>query len=220
MFDQIAPTYDALNRFLSCGIDLYWRKRVAKIMMPPSDYLDIACGTGDQILAVHRVHKSTLRKIVGVDIASGMLAFAKKKVPPEVELVHDSAMQLPFAKASFDVVTISFGIRNLPDLSLGLQEMRRVLKPGGKLYILEFSLPKNRLVRSLHLFYLRRVVPLFGKWFSKHPEAYRYLNETIEEFPYGKEFCALLKQEGFVTPKDIPLTFGIASIYVSSTLLV
>ncbi|MBM3201041.1 MAG: bifunctional demethylmenaquinone methyltransferase/2-methoxy-6-polyprenyl-1,4-benzoquinol methylase UbiE [Chlamydiae bacterium] len=220
MFNKIAPNYDVLNRIFSFGIDLYWRKKMAKMMTPPSEYLDIACGTGDQILAVYKRHHPTLAKIVGVDIAENMLGFAKTKVPKEVILMHENALNLPFSSSSFDAITISFGIRNLPDLSIALQEMKRVLKPGGKLYILEFSLPKNTLIRAFHLFYLRHVIPVLGRWLSKDQKAYRYLNETIEEFPYGKALCDLLKEEGFVLPHYVPLTFGIANVYISSTVLV
>lgn len=222
MFNCISPRYDFLNRVFSLGIDLHWRKKLSKAcaLKAPFDYLDIACGTGDQLLSMHREHKSLLKKIVGLDIASEMLALARKKLPQKIELFHESALAMPFADQSFDVITISFGIRNLPDLSRGLKEMKRVLKPGGKLLILEFSLPSNKILRALHLFYLRTLMPRIGGWFSKHPKAYLYLNETIEEFPYGEDFCKLLQKEGFHETRWTPLTFGVASIYVSSTLLV
>lgn len=217
MFNNIAPTYDFLNRFFSLGIDLYWRKKMANALNPKShfDYLDIACGTGDQLLAVYKKHQQKVRKAVGVDIAIDMLDLAKKKLPSHIELLHENALDLPFKDNSFDVISISFGIRNMPDLSLCLKEIRRILKPDGKLCILEFSLPKNRFVRWIHLFYLRNILPYLGAWFSKSSSAYRYLNQTIEEFPYGDEFCAILKENGFTSPQSSPLTFGIVSLYVS-----
>ena len=217
MFNNIAPMYDFLNRFFSLGIDLYWRKKLAKAIERKShfDYLDIACGTGDQIIAVYKEHRTSLRKVVGVDIAIEMLALAKKKLPKHVQLIEENALQLPFKDNSFDVISISFGIRNMPDLSLCLKEMRRVLKPDGKLCILEFSIPQNRLVKTLHLFYLRKILPGLGAVVSNDSTAYRYLNETIEEFPYGESFCSILKKNGFNKPECKPLTFGIASLYVS-----
>lgn len=220
MFNRIAKRYDFLNHFLSFGIDRYWRKKLAKNITPKQtfEYLDIASGTGDQLFTVCNHYNNSISRAVGVDIAIEMLAIAKKKqknrkLTKRISFLHESVYTLPFPDQSFDIATISFGIRNISEIEQGLREILRVLKPGGELLILEFSLPKNLVLRKLHLFYLRYILPFIGKCFSKDPKAYSYLGKTIEEFPHGQHFCKIMEECGFSKATPIPLTFGIASIY-------
>ncbi len=220
MFDRIAPRYDLLNRVLSGRRDVVWRKRMATLA-PAGErlrLLDVATGTADQILslmdAVPRIVEAT-----GVDMSEGMLAKGREKIAArgmdkKVELKTGDATALPVASGTFDLCTISFGIRNVVDVVAGLCEMRRVLRPGGRALVLEFSQPTARWFRGLYFFYLRHILPIVGGWFSGDREAYRYLNVTIETFPSGENFCALMREAGLVNVRAIPLTLGIASIYV------
>jgi len=219
MFNRISGSYDLVNRLLSFGIDVRWRKRIAR-HLPGGEalhVLDLATGTADQLLhlsaASHRMGKG-----IGMDLADGMLEVGRKKVgdrglAEKISLEVGDATNIPADAGQFDATTISFGIRNVPDVSAALREMRRVLKPGGRALILEFSLPRNRLIRALHLFYLRRVLPRVGGIVSGDTEAYRYLNRTIEAFPYGDAFCDLMREAGFERVQATPLTFGVATIY-------
>ncbi len=220
MFDRIAPRYDFLNRFLSMRQDVAWRKRVARFLPQEREIsvLDIATGTGDLIFSLMDAN-SGIDKAVGVDISAEMLKIAKVKSQHkkwekrDLTLHLGDAMALDFPDNSFDVVTIAFGIRNVKEISVALAEMYRVLKPGGKVLILEFSIPKNTLFRSLYLFYFRKVLPKIGSIVSGDAVAYSYLNRTVETFPYGEAFCALLEKEGFISVHAAQLSFGIASIY-------
>lgn len=217
MFNEISSSYDSVNRVLSFGIDKAWRKKLIQ-HLPKGDnlrLLDLATGTGDQLIPLMKSGK--VGEAVGIDLAEEMLALGHKKIIAEgygdqVSMQVASATEIPQKENSFDCVTISFGIRNVQGDCL--KEMYRVLIPSGKALILEFSLPKNRLIRHLHLFYLRRVLPTIGGLISGKKSAYRYLNKTIESFPYGDQFLALLEQAGFIQLKAIPLTFGIATLYV------
>ncbi len=219
MFDRIAGKYDLLNHLLSFGLDLHWRKKMSCFLPAGNDLslLDLATGTGDQLISimnkVARVHQA-----VGVDMSMQMLAIAKKKIKkygwyPLVQLQSGEGSKINFPDNTFDVVTISFGIRNFIDLKLSLTEMWRVLKPAGRLLILEFSLPHNPIMRRLHLFYLRKILPFIGRTISGDDYAYRYLNETIETFPHGESFCSLLINRGFAQVQAKPLTCGIVTIY-------
>lgn len=219
MFNQISPTYDRTNRILSLGIDQYWRKKVARFL-PHKDkirLLDCATGTGDQIFSLmkksRRVHQA-----VGIDLASEMLRIGKKKLKKkpyahQVMLKQASVLALPFVDNSFDCATISFGIRNVPDVDASLKEIFRVLAPQGRILVLEFSLPKNQKIKAAHLYYLRHWMPKIGAFISKDKNAYTYLNETIETFPHGKNFCALLENAGFKNVAAHPLTFGVVTLY-------
>ncbi|MBW7909452.1 MAG: bifunctional demethylmenaquinone methyltransferase/2-methoxy-6-polyprenyl-1,4-benzoquinol methylase UbiE [Kiritimatiellae bacterium] len=220
MFDRIAPRYDLLNRVLSGRRDVAWRKRMGTLA-PDGErlrLLDVATGTADQIFslmdAVPRIVEAT-----GVDMSEGMLAKGREKVAArgmtsKIELKTGDAIAIPEPTAAYDLCTISFGIRNVVDVVAGLREMRRVLRPGGRALVLEFSQPTSRWFRGLYFFYLRHILPGIGGWFSGDREAYRYLNVTIETFPSGEKFCALMREAGLVNVRAIPLTLGIASIYV------
>lgn len=220
MFDKISPTYDLMNQLMTFGLDKKWRKQLA-LYLPKGNnlkVLDLATGTGDQIIALFK-GTSRIRKIVGVDLSPEMLAIGKKKIERkdyahQVSFKQASALNLPFKEDSFDAVTLSFGIRNFTDVLAALKEIRRVLKPKGRLLILEGSLPKNSFLKKCHLFYMRYYLPWMGSLIAKEKKAYRYLNETIETFPYGSEFLELLKEAGFSHTKTLPLTGGVVAIYL------
>lgn len=219
MFDRIAHRYDLLNRLLSLGQDVVWRNRVARCLpeKPGQHVLDLATGTGDQLISIFS-KSGRVAGGIGIDMAENMLALGrsklkKRKLDQALKLQTGDATAIPFPENTFDAVTISFGIRNVTEVLHALQEMRRVLQPGGRAIILEFSLPKNRLLRRFYLFYFRHILPRIGGLISGDSYAYRYLNETVETFPYGKEFCDLLWKAGFDAVKMTPLTFGIATIY-------
>ena len=219
MFDRIAHRYDLLNRLLSFGQDVVWRKRVARHLpeLTEMHILDIATGTGDLLITLHQ-HNGKVASGVGIDLAEKMLAFGQKKLVQRrlnnvLALQIGDAMDIPFPEASFHAVTIAFGIRNVEQVEKALAEMFRVLKPGGRALILEFSLPENILFRKLYLFYFRHILPRIGGLISGDSIAYRYLNQTVESFPYGNEFCDLMRAAGFRQVKHTPLTFGIATIY-------
>ena len=218
MFDRIAARYDLLNHLLSANIDKRWRRRLAT-MLPGSgnlSVLDLATGTGDQLLAL--AADSRVTNGIGIDLAEQMLAVGREKIgrlnlDRQLSLEHGDAENIPFDTNRFDAVTITFGIRNMTDIRLTLTEMHRVLKPGGRALILEFSLPRNRLVRAAYLFYLRRILPGLGAVISGDSAAYQYLNETIETFPHGTAFCELMTEACFNSVKHTPLTLGVATIY-------
>lgn len=219
MFDRIAHRYDLLNRLLSFRQDVAWRKRLAKLLpeRPGLRVLDLATGTGDVLLSLHQCSGRVVSG-VGVDMAGNMLAFGRRKIADrgldqDLRMVRGDAMCIGFQDASFDVVTIAFGIRNVSDVPRALREMRRVLAPGGRALVLEFSLPGNALFRGAYLFYFRHVLPRIGALISGDRYAYRYLNQTVESFPYGEAFCFLMRDAGFERVRAHPLTFGIATIY-------
>lgn len=221
MFDQIADTYDLVNRLLSFRRDVAWRKRLA-LRMPsgPVRVLDLATGTCDVLLAL-RGHCGGRVRGAGADMSAGMLRGGQKKLATAglsetFSLVRADATRLGFADSSFDAVTIAFGIRNVVDVDAALRGMLRVLRPGGRALILEFSLPKNVLFRAGYLFYFRNILPRLGGAVSGKPAAYRYLNETVEAFPYGGAFCEKMEQAGFQGVSAEPLTFGIATLYLGT----
>lgn len=211
MFGSIAHRYDLANHALSCGFDFYWRKRASQIVQhwQPRRVLDLATGTGDLALTLQR--KIPTAEIVGADFSEEMLAVARGKGLRHTALAD--ARQLSFGDESFDVVTIAFGLRNLPDWAEGLREMRRVLRRGGHLLILEFSLPPAQPVRALYRFYLHRWVPLLGSTLTNQKNAYDYLGESIENFPSGNAMLHLMKESGFEEAAAEPLTAGIVTIY-------
>jgi demethylmenaquinone methyltransferase/2-methoxy-6-polyprenyl-1,4-benzoquinol methylase len=222
MFNKISPTYDFVNRVLSLGQDVRWRKRVAKFLptRPHLEVLDLATGTGDQLLALFDAGAS-IHRAIGVDIAEEMLAIGRKKLAPfgkKVELMQADAESLPFASNRFDAATCSFGIRNVANPSAALKEIYRVLKPNGRCLILEFSMPP-RYIRPFFLFYLRAVLPRLGGLLSKQSEAYRYLNRTIEAFPSGRAFLALMRDAGFTSSQGHSMNFGAVTLYVGSKIL-
>lgn len=217
MFNSIASRYDLLNHVLSAGVDYGWRKKVIRLLEPhhPQLILDIATGTGDLAIACAKLNP---KKITGVDISNGMLEVGRKKIKEKkldnlIELMQADSADLPFPDASFDAITVAFGVRNFENLENGLKEMYRVLKPGGQLVILEFSQPQRFPVKQLFGLYSRKIMPAIGQLLSKEKSAYEYLPESVEAFPYGKKMTDILSSLKFVNTKYIPLTFGIATIY-------
>ncbi len=220
MFDNISKDYDGLNRVISFGIDVKWRKRVVKLLSAkhPESILDIATGTGDLAIALK---KTGALKIVGLDISPGMLDIGKKKVSEKnlddtIEMVIGDSEQLQFKNASFDAVTVAFGVRNFEDLEKGLSEIYRVLKPGGTLAVLETSVPTRFPFKQGYFFYSRYILPLIGKLFSRDRSAYKYLSESAAVFPHGKAFNNILEKIGFIAIENKPQTLGVATIYVAS----
>lgn len=219
MFDRIAHRYDLLNRMLSLGQDVVWRKKVARHLpkQPELHVLDVATGTGDLIIFMQQAN-AAVKTGIGIDMAEKMLEFGRPKlekagISDRFSLKTGNAVAIPFSDNQFDATTISFGIRNVIDVPKALSEMHRVLKKNGRALILEFSLPKNALMRGLYLFYFRNILPRIGGLISGDSFAYRYLNDTVESFPYGEDFCNLMRNAGFRDVKMAPLTFGIATIY-------
>jgi demethylmenaquinone methyltransferase / 2-methoxy-6-polyprenyl-1,4-benzoquinol methylase len=219
MFDTIAPRYDFLNRLLSLGIDRRWRRFAVSQILPPPDgrILDIATGTGDIALEVARQTSSDVM-IVGADVSKEMVEIGRQKVavsPYAGRITFEIAPceALPFPDAQFDAVTIAFGIRNVVDRSQGLKEMNRVLNPGGRAIILEFSTPTSPIFRAIYLFYFLKVLPAIGGLFSKQ-SAYRYLPESVMEFPSREVFKALMTEAGFKNLRHFDQTGGIATVYV------
>ena len=218
MFDSIAPRYDLLNRVLSAGIDQKWRKKVIRLILEksPQRVLDVATGTAD--LAIMAAH-SGVPQTVGVDISEEMLAVGKRKVvakglSEKVALQTGDAEKLPFEDAQFDACMVSFGVRNFEDLDEGLREIHRIIRPGGRLVVLEFSRPAAFPIKQLYGFYNAYILPNIGKLLSGDTAAYTYLPESIVAFPEGEAFLDHMREAGFKTVRDQRLTFGIASIYV------
>jgi demethylmenaquinone methyltransferase/2-methoxy-6-polyprenyl-1,4-benzoquinol methylase len=221
MFAEIAPRYDLVNRMLSGGIDVWWRHVTVRRAPPPAAgaMLDVCTGTGDLALAYARAAGPEVR-IVASDFCRPMLDHGVEKARKsgaQVEWVEADAMALPFPDAAFDLVTVAFGLRNIADTARGLAEMARVLEPGGRLAILEFSLPTNRLVRGFYLWYFRRVLPFLGNAVARNrSDAYTYLNKSVEEFPSGARLAALVRDAGFDRLEIIPMTFGIATLTLAT----
>jgi demethylmenaquinone methyltransferase/2-methoxy-6-polyprenyl-1,4-benzoquinol methylase len=218
MFNNIAKTYDFLNHFMSLGIDIIWRKKAINELKKdkPALILDVATGTGDFAFEALSILKP--QKIVGVDISQGMLDIAKQKIAKrnlsqQFEVKLGDSEKLPFTDSEFDAVTVAYGVRNFENLETGLADMLRVLKPGGKVVILEFSKPKVFPVKQLYNFYFNYITPGIGKIFSKDARAYTYLPESVAAFPDGKNFVGLMDKVGFKNTKNRPLAFGICSIY-------
>jgi demethylmenaquinone methyltransferase/2-methoxy-6-polyprenyl-1,4-benzoquinol methylase len=220
MFDTISKNYDGLNRVISFGIDVKWRKRVVAIlkMKKPKNILDIASGTGD--LAINLVHTGA-EKIIGLDISPGMLEVGKQKVSDKnlesiIEMVLGDSENLPFDENSFDGITVAFGVRNFETLEKGLLEIFRVLKPGGTFVVLETSVPTRFPFKQGYRFYTKHVLPVIGRLFSRDASAYSYLSESASIFPHGEAFNNILRKTGFIGVENRPQTFGAASIYVAT----
>lgn len=218
MFDNISKTYDFLNHFMSLGIDIIWRKKAIKELkeLQPKLILDVATGTGD--FAFEAIDVLKPEKIIGVDISEGMLEVAKQKIQKRqkqdvYEVRMGDSEKLLFDNDTFDAITVAFGVRNFEHLEKGIADMYRVLKPGGKLVVLEFSKPTVFPIKQGYNFYFHYILPLIGRFFSKDSSAYTYLPESVEAFPDGTRFTDLLEKVGFKNNKFRPLTFGICSIY-------
>lgn len=218
LFDSIAPRYDSLNRLLSLRLDTWWRRRLVHSLEPhhPGAVLDVATGTGDVLLSLRSIHPTFT---VGTDLSSNMLALARPKLKSAGTIfVQSAAEYLPFCDRSFDLVTVAFGVRNFSDLERALQECHRVLKPGGKIRILEFSRPTGRLWGSVFGFYFRTIVPVVGGWISGQKAAYAYLPDTVATFPNGSAFAAKLTEAGFANVFMEPMTGGVVTLYCGSTM--
>jgi demethylmenaquinone methyltransferase/2-methoxy-6-polyprenyl-1,4-benzoquinol methylase len=220
MFDTISGNYDNLNRVISFGIDLKWRKKVLKIIgqSNPKTILDIATGTGDLAILLAQTQAD---KIIGLDISAGMLEIgiqkiASKNLSETIEMVLGDSESMPFQDNHFDAITVSFGIRNFENLEKGLSEILRVLKPNGTFVILETSVPEKAPFKQGYQFYSTIILPLIGKLFSKDTVAYGYLSESAAAFPYGEKLNNILRKIGFINVVAMPQTFGVATIYSAS----
>jgi demethylmenaquinone methyltransferase/2-methoxy-6-polyprenyl-1,4-benzoquinol methylase len=220
MFNNISKKYDFLNHFLSMGIDILWRKKAIKLLQKsqPKQILDIATGTGDFAIEALKLNPE---KVTGVDISEGMLNVGKEKIKKKglqdlIELKLGDSENLEFNNNTFDAYTVAFGVRNFENLEKGLTEMLRVLKPGGTAIILEFSKPTAFPIKQIYNFYFNYMLPGIGKLVSKDNSAYTYLPESVDAFPDGKKFTAILSKIGYKDVKEIRLMFGIASIYQST----
>jgi demethylmenaquinone methyltransferase/2-methoxy-6-polyprenyl-1,4-benzoquinol methylase len=219
MFDTISKEYDSLNRVISFGIDIKWRNKVVEIVgkTNPKTVLDIATGTGD--LAIN-LTKTSASKIVGLDISDGMLSVGRKKIEKlnlnsKIEMVLADSEKIPFETASFDAITVAFGVRNFENLEKGLQEIYRVLKPGGTFVVLETSIPTKSPYKQGYHFYSTKILPTIGRLFSNDKVAYKYLSDSAASFPYGEAFNNILRKTGFIAIENKPQTFGVASIYIA-----
>lgn len=220
MFNTISKNYDGLNRVISFGIDVKWRKKVVALLASkkPQAILDIATGTGDLAIALAQTGAA---RIVGLDISPGMLEVGKEKVAAKqldqtIEMVLGDSENLQFPENTFDAVTVGFGVRNFENLEKGLSEIRRVLKPGGTFVVLETSVPTQTPYKQGYRFYTRYILPAIGKIFSKDRAAYGYLSESASVFPHGPAFNNILGKIGFIGIENRPQTFGVASIYIAT----
>jgi demethylmenaquinone methyltransferase/2-methoxy-6-polyprenyl-1,4-benzoquinol methylase len=218
MFDKIAFRYDFLNRFLSAGIDTGWRKKAIRQLVAdrPRRILDVATGTGDFAITSYKILKP--EKITGIDISEGMLAIGRKKIekaglPDYIELLNGDSEAILFGDNAFDAVTVAFGARNFSNLEQGLSEIKRVLKPGGKLVVLECTKPSLPVVKQLYRFYMKFVTPGIGRIIAKNNDAYQYLNDSVLQFPEKKAFIHILNQSGYRNAFYKTLTLGICTIY-------
>lgn len=220
MFDTISDKYDHLNRVISFGIDVKWRKKVVALVRAenPKTVLDIATGTGDLVISLA---STNAEKLVGLDISEGMLSVGRKKIAEKslenrIEMIQADSEELPFDADSFDAITVAFGVRNFEHLEKGLAEIYRVLKPGGIFVVLETSVPTKTPFKQGYGLYCNNILPLIGKLFSKDRVAYSYLSESAASFPYGETFNNILSKIGFINVKDDPQTFGVATIYTAT----
>jgi len=220
MFDSISSKYDFLNHLLSLGIDIRWRKKAIQLLAAdkPKQILDVATGTGDFAIEALRLHPD---KITGVDISEGMLEIGRKKMKAKgyeqfIELKSGDSENLPFEENKFDAITVGFGVRNFENLEKGLSEIFRVLKPNGRIVVLEFSKPRKFPMKQLYAFYFNWMLPKIGKAVSNDSSAYTYLPESVKAFPDGEDFILVLSKLGFKNATCRPLTFGISSLYTAT----
>jgi demethylmenaquinone methyltransferase/2-methoxy-6-polyprenyl-1,4-benzoquinol methylase len=220
MFNSISGNYDFLNHFLSLGIDITWRKKAIKMLteIQPKMILDVATGTGDFALAAMKLNPD---KIIGIDISEGMLEVGRRKIrernlTDKIDLQKGDSENLPFEENKFDAAIVAFGVRNFEHLEKGLSEMLRVIRPGGKIVILEFSKPRQFPFKQFYNFYFKFILPKIGKWVSNDQSAYTYLPESVQAFPDGDQFIELLSRLGYKNTACKPLTFGISSLYTGT----
>ena len=221
MFDSIAKKYDFLNRFLSLGIDQGWRKKAISYLKekPLNHLLDIATGTADMaLMAYKQIHP---KKITGIDISEGMMQYGRIKIAEKgleniIQLTLGDSTEIPFEDAQFDGAMVAFGVRNFANLEKGLTEINRVLQPGSRLVVLEFSQPSSFWFKPIYTLYMKWITPTVGKLFSGNKEAYAYLNESVIAFPEGKAFLQVLEKAGFKNVQQEKLTLGICSIYIGN----
>ena len=220
MFDNISGNYDDLNRVISFGIDIKWRKNVLKLVSDknPQNILDIATGTGDLAILMT---KTTATKIIGLDISAGMLDVGRQKIQQKnlsnkIEMMLADSENMPFENDTFDAITVAFGVRNFENLEKGLAEILRVLKPNGIFVILETSVPEKFPFKQGYQFYSRNILPLIGKLFSKDNSAYQYLSDSASVFPFGEALNNILRKIGFIAVQSMPQTLGVATIYKAS----
>jgi demethylmenaquinone methyltransferase/2-methoxy-6-polyprenyl-1,4-benzoquinol methylase len=220
MFDTISGNYDGLNRVISFGIDVKWRKKVLKLVASknPNTILDIATGTGDLAILMAQTNA---QEITGLDISAGMLEVGRKKIAEKkldnrIKMVLGDSENMPFADDHFDAITVAFGVRNFETLEKGLAEILRVLKPNGIFVILETSVPTKFPYKQGYSFYTKYILPLIGRLFSKDRSAYAYLCESASVFPHGEALNNILRKVGFIEVKNMPQTFGVATIYTAS----
>ena len=219
IFDKIAGKYDFINSVLSLGLHSRWRKKILPLVPTCESLvqvLDLATGTGDVALTLAKDRR--IGTVNGLDLSEGMIHIGRSKVKKagfdqKIELTVGSALEIPFPNRAFDMITMAFGIRNVSDVPRCLGECLRVLKPSGRVVLLEFALPESTFMRHLHLFYLRHILARVGRTLSGHQSAYSYLNQTIEDFPYGKEFCGIMKNCGFTRVGYQSLSFGVVHLY-------
>ena len=217
MFDAIAERYDFLNHLLSAGLDRRWRKSaVAALQLNGREIvLDLCTGTADLALAIVTGNRRA-KRVIGIDFSAAMLQIGAHKVRrAPVDLIRGDAARIPLGDATIDATTIGFGIRNVQEPAAACREIARILRPGGTLVILEFSLPRSAVLRSFYLWYFRNVLPLIGRLVSKHPSAYTYLPASVEAFPTPEEFSGQLREAGFGTVRAVPLSFGIVYMFVA-----
>ncbi len=217
MFNNISPRYDLLNHLLSANVDKIWRRKTINRLkrFNPETILDVATGTGDFAIAATKISGA---KIVGIDISEGMLEVGRAKISKrglteKIDLQKADSENLHFENYSFDAAIVGFGVRNFENLTQGLSEIYRVLKPGGVFFVLEFSKPKKWPVKQLYKFYFSKILPAVGRMVSKDANAYTYLPESVNEFPDGDKFLSILAEVGFLENKSYPQTFGIATVY-------
>ncbi|HBK87641.1 MAG TPA: bifunctional demethylmenaquinone methyltransferase/2-methoxy-6-polyprenyl-1,4-benzoquinol methylase UbiE [Cytophagales bacterium] len=220
MFDSISGKYDFLNHFLSLGIDIRWRRKAIALLkdLQPKTILDVATGTGDFAVEALRLNPT---KVIGVDISEGMLDVGRQKMKARqldgiIELRSGDSEKLPFEDNFFDAVIVAFGVRNFEDLERGLSEMLRVVRPGGRVVVLEFSRPTKFPMKQLYNAYFTAILPLIGRWVSRDQAAYSYLPESVQAFPDGPDFIRILSDVGYKNPQSKSLTFGISSLYWGS----
>lgn len=226
MFDSIAPAYDFMNTAMTGGLHRFWRDRALKMAarrrggVAPARILDVACGTGDVALRLHGLYPEA--RITGLDLSAGMLRIARKKLEGMdedarklIDFVEGDSLALPYPDDTFDLVTVAYGVRNFERLEDGYREMRRVLKPGGTICVVELSEPPGGMIRQLYRFYSRRIIPMVGKMVSRDPRAYSYLPESIAACPQRADMTAMMRRAGFDDCMYKSLTFGVVTIYLA-----